>query len=199
MSSASPATFYEQLPLPTVDRPFGIHLWPIFDKVFSAVVGYSANDFEFVPGKTPMSTLKETSIFVVIYYAIIFGGREWMRNREPFKFKTLFLIHNFYLTAISAILLALFIEQLLPTVVRGGIFHAICHHEGGWTQPLVVLYYVSTRSMNARLQNLTSCQLNYLTKYLELLDTVFLFLKKKPLSKSAETPSRKVFFAANMK
>ena len=97
-----------------------------------------------------MSTLKSTSIFIVIYYAIIFGGRELMRNREPFKLKTLFLIHNFYLTAISGILLALFIEQLLPTVVRGGIFHAICDYDGGWTQPLVVLYYVSTWTVAGR-------------------------------------------------
>jgi fatty acid elongase 3 len=114
--SATPATFYEQLPLPTIDRPFGIHLWPIFDKAFTAVVGYSANDFKFVPFETPMSTIKSTSIFIAIYYCIIFGGREWMRNREPFKLKGLFLIHNLYLTLISGALLALFIEQLLPTV-----------------------------------------------------------------------------------
>jgi fatty acid elongase 3 len=89
-----------------------------------------------------MSTFKETGIFIVLYYAIIFAGRELMRNREPLKLKTLFLIHNLYLTVISAILLVLFIEQLLPTVVRRGIFHAICDADGGWTQPLVVLYYV---------------------------------------------------------
>lgn len=143
MASATPSTFFEQLPLPTIDRPFGIHLWPIFDKAWTAVAGYPVADFKFVPFETPMSTLKSTSIFIVIYYCIIFGGREFMRNREPFKLKTLFLIHNFYLTAISGILLVLFIEQLVPTVVRGGIFHAICDVEGGWTQPLVVLYYVS--------------------------------------------------------
>jgi fatty acid elongase 3 len=166
MATASPvAALLEKLPVPTLDRPFGIHLWPIFNKAFEYVVGYPANDFRFQPGSTPMSTLKETSIFIVIYYTVIFGGRELMRNREPFKLRTLFLIHNFYLTAISAILLALFIEEILPTVVRHGIFHAICAIEGGWTQPLVVLYY-----------------LNYLTKYLELLDTCFLFLKKKPLT-----------------
>jgi fatty acid elongase 3 len=140
------AALLEQIPMPSVDRPFGVHLWPIFDKAWTAVVGYSANDFKFVPFETPMSTLKSTSIFIVIYYAIIFGGRELMRNREPFKLKTLFLIHNFYLTAISGILLVLFIEQLVPTVVRGGIFHAICDYDGGWTQPLVVLYYVRTNS-----------------------------------------------------
>jgi fatty acid elongase 3 len=136
------ATLLDKLPVPTVDRPFGIELWPIFNKAFEYVVGYPADDFRFRPGVTPMSTLKETSIFIVIYYAVIFGGRELMRNREPFKLRSLFLIHNFYLTAISAILLALFIEQVFPTVVRHGIFYAICDSDGGWTQPMVVLYYV---------------------------------------------------------
>ena len=167
--SATPATFYEQLPLPTIDRPFGIHLWPIFDKAFTAVVGYSANDFKFVPFETPMSTIKSTSIFIAIYYCIIFGGREWMRNREPFQLSFLFKVHNFYLTAISGILLALFAEQLIPTVARKGLFFAICDHQGGWTDKLVILYY-----------------LNYLTKFLELIDTCFLFLKKKPLSTSSD-------------
>lgn len=165
MSSPTPAALWDSFPIPTVDRPFGIHLWPYFSKAWESVIGYPAEDFRFHAGQTPMSTLKETSIFVVIYYAIIFGGREWMRNRPAFKLKGLFLVHNFYLTAISAILLVLFIEQLVPTLVRNGLFYAICDADGGWTQPMVVLYY-----------------LNYLTKYLELLDTVFLFLKKKPLT-----------------
>lgn len=145
------------IPIPTIDRPFGIELWPYFSKAFEMVAGYPAEDFRFKVGETPMSTLKETGIFIVIYYIIIFGGRELMRNREPFKLKALFLIHNFYLTAISGILLVLFIEQLLPTVVRGGIFHAICHVEGGWTQPLVVLYYVCPRPQNCIGRVLPEC------------------------------------------
>ncbi|CAN8095821.1 unnamed protein product [Discula destructiva] len=165
MDSTSSATFYEHLPLPTIDRPFGIQLWPIFDKAFELCVGYPASEFTFKAGATPMSTLKETGIFICVYYFIILGGREYMRTRDPFVLKKLFLVHNFILTAVSAVLLALFVEQILPTVVRKGIFFAICDYDGGWTQPLVVLYY-----------------LNYLTKYLELLDTVFLFLKKKPLT-----------------
>ncbi|KZF20371.1 fatty acid elongase [Xylona heveae TC161] len=155
----------KSIPLPSVDRPFGIHLWPIFEKAFTAVMGYAPQDFRFVDGKTPMSTLSATATMLVTYYVVIFGGREIMRNRPAFKANGLFKIHNFYLTAISAILLALFIEQLLPTLVRGGTFHAICNYDGGWTNELVILYY-----------------LNYLTKYLELIDTVFLVVKKKPLT-----------------
>ena len=135
--------FLQSLPCPTIDRPFGIHLWPIFDKAFETVVGYPASEFRFEEGVTPMSTIKETAIALVAYYVIVFGGREVMKNRPAFKLNTLFMIHNLYLTLISGTLLALFIEQLLPTIWRHGIFFAICDHQGGWTQPLIVLYYVS--------------------------------------------------------
>lgn len=65
-----------------------------------------------------------------------------MKNRDPVKLNALFMVHNLYLTVASAIMLVLFIEQLVPTVWRRGIFFAICDHRGGWTRELVVLYYV---------------------------------------------------------
>jgi fatty acid elongase 3 len=128
---------------PTLDRPFGIKLWPIFELVFQQVVGYKPQDFRFERGETPLSTFKAMATMLVTYYVVVFGGREFMRSREPFKLSFLFKVHNFYLTAISFILLVLFAEQLIPEVARNGIFHAICDHEGGWTNELVILYYVS--------------------------------------------------------
>lgn len=128
---------------PTLDRPFGLQLWPTFAKAFEAVRGYAPEDFRFVPGKTPMATMAETAIGLISYYIIIFGGRELMREQQPLKLNGLFKIHNFYLTAISGVLLVLFLEQLIPTLARNGVFYAVCHYNGGWTQELVVLYYVS--------------------------------------------------------
>ncbi|KAI9828853.1 MAG: hypothetical protein M1826_005957 [Phylliscum demangeonii] len=151
--------------VPTLDRPFGIALWPLFDRLYSSVMGQHADEFRFVREKTPLSTVKETTAFIVAYYVVILGGRAVMRKQKPFRLKGLFMVHNFVLTIVSAALLALFAEELLPTVWRHGLFYSICSHEGGWTKPLVTLYY-----------------LNYLVKYVELLDTVFLVLRKKPLT-----------------
>ncbi|KAF2646614.1 GNS1/SUR4 membrane protein [Massarina eburnea CBS 473.64] len=151
--------------VPTLDRPFGLAAWPIFEKAYETVMGYKPQDFRFVPGETPLSTIQICTTFLISYYVIIFGGREVMRSREPLQLSFLFKLHNFYLTAISFVLLVLFAEQIIPTVVRHGVFYAICDHAGGWTDKMVILYY-----------------LNYLTKFLELLDTCFLFLKKKPLT-----------------
>ena len=65
-----------------------------------------------------------------------------MRNRPAFMLNGLFMLHNFYLTVISGVLLALFVEQLVPTVWYHGLFYAICDVRGGWTDHLVILYYV---------------------------------------------------------
>ncbi|KAI4087647.1 MAG: hypothetical protein LQ348_000468 [Seirophora lacunosa] len=152
-------------PVPTLDKPFGVELWPIFAQAYTKVMGYPPSAFYFVPGHTPLSTLKATVTMLTTYYVVVLGGRELMKNRKPFKLNALFMIHNLYLTVASFIMLVLFIEQLLPTVWRRGIFFAICDHRGGWTRELVVLYYM-----------------NYITKYVELIDTMFLVLKKKPLT-----------------
>jgi GNS1/SUR4 family len=139
-------------------------LWSAFDRTWNAIFGYPATEFEFKQGTTPMSTLKHTLIAIATYYVIIFGGREIMRSRPALKLNSIFIVHNFYLTAISGGLLLLFAQQLIPALWRNGLYDGICG-KTGWSQNLLVLYY-----------------LNYLTKYLELLDTVFLVLKKKPLT-----------------
>lgn len=107
-------------------------------------MGYAPQDFRFTQGTTPMSTGYSVVVMLISYYAIVLGGREVMRGRSAFDLNGLFKIHNFYLTVISGTLLALFIEQLLPTLARHGVFYTICNRKGGWTQELVILYYVST-------------------------------------------------------
>lgn len=138
----TPVKSWLQYGPPTLDRPFGLELWPIFELAFENIVGYKPQDFAFKQGDTPMSTMKVTATMLVTYYIVIFGGREFMRSREPFKLNFLFKVHNLYLTIISGILLLLFAEQLIPELARNGVFHAICHHDGGWTDKLVILYYV---------------------------------------------------------
>jgi len=131
-----------EIGLPTIDRPFGLHLWPIFEHFTEMIKGYKPQDFRFITGETPMSTMPVMAVTLVPYYIIIFGGREVMRSRPAFELNGLFKIHNFYLVIISGALLALMAEQLIPTVARHGIYYGICMHNGGWTNQLVVLYYV---------------------------------------------------------
>ena len=89
-----------------------------------------------------MSTLRETTAVLVSYYVIILLGREAMRYFSPLKLNGLFKLHNLFLTIVSFCLMVLFAEQLIPTVWKNGVFFAICHKDGGWTDKLVVLYYV---------------------------------------------------------
>lgn len=133
----------KSLHFPTLDEPFGVSLWPVFERAWLSFRNFPPQNFKFVPGVTPMSTIQETVIALVAYYVIIFGGRELMKSREHgFSLHKITMAHNLFLTLFSGSLLVLFFEQLLSTVVRKGIFFAICDQDGGWTNRLVVLYYV---------------------------------------------------------
>jgi fatty acid elongase 3 len=103
-------------------------------------------------------------IACVIYLVVIFGTANYMKAfKQPIPLKAVFMLHNVLLTGASLALLLLFIEQLTPIIARHGLFYAVCN-DSAWTQPMELLYY-----------------LNYLVKYWELADTVFLALKKKKL------------------
>ena len=136
-------TTWLQIGLPTLDHPFGLAVWPVFSKAFSTVMGFNPEDFRFKSGHTLLSTFPACATLLISYYLVIFGGREVMRNKQPVQLQALFKVHNFVLTIISGVLLALFLELLIPELVRNGVFHAICHRDGGWTDKFVILYYVS--------------------------------------------------------
>lgn len=104
-------------------------------------------------------------ITCITYFIVIFGGRYLMTNVPAFKLQIPFMIHNALLTFVSGALLLLMVEQIFPIFYRQGLLASVCA-ESTWTQPLELLYY-----------------LNYLVKYWELIDTVFLVLKKKKLGK----------------
>ncbi|ORY85372.1 GNS1/SUR4 family-domain-containing protein [Leucosporidium creatinivorum] len=118
---------------------------------------------KWVPGESPFSTNKEVVSALAVYLAVIFGGQYLMSDRKAFRFKPLFMLHNFLLSAGSGIVLALMVEEIVPIIYEHGIFYAICN-DGAWT-PRLETYYI----------------INYFFKYWELADTVFLVVKKKPL------------------
>lgn len=113
--------------------------------------------------QSPLSGWGEVFITLAGYLALIFTGRSLMRERKPFEFKPLFMVHNALLSLGSLVLLVLMVEEVVPIVRREGFFYSICH-VNAWTERLELLYMI-----------------NYYFKYWELADTMFLVAKKKPL------------------
>jgi len=121
----------------------------------------------YVQGKTPMSTPQEVFPTLAAYLVVIFGIQALMKNRSPYKLQFLFQTHNVILSAGSLLVLSLILEEVYPLYRQNGTFWAMCDINM-WTSRLEFYYMI-----------------NYCFKYLELLDTVFLALKKKPLGLSS--------------
>ena len=151
--------------LPTLDKPFGISLWSLFRWAVYSAVSYDVETFEYkYNSDVPLSTVPHVMLAILMYYVIIFAGRYLLTNVRPIKFGLLFKLHNLFLTLLSGSLLLLLFEQMFPIIVRHGVFFSIGNPQS-WTQRVELIYY-----------------LNYLTKFYELLDTVFMVFRKRPLT-----------------
>ncbi|KXS17732.1 GNS1/SUR4 membrane protein, partial [Gonapodya prolifera JEL478] len=138
-------------------------LEPILHKLTFAIFGTSHRDFTFTAGQTFLSSDAQVAAGIVTYLSLVFGGKYLMSQREPYKLKTLFFWHNIILVAVSAVLLLLMLEVIVPMFWHHGFFWSICDSRA-YGKHLEYLYYF-----------------NYLIKWWELLDTMFLVAKKKPL------------------
>lgn len=127
---------------PGVIGPISLSPWVHFNNAFTALVGYSAEDFRYIEGKTRISTFTEACAICAAYLVIIVGGQQIMRNQSPYQLNTLFKLHNLLLTVVSAVLLVLFLEQVIPNLWTYGIWKNICEAPG-LTPPLITLYFVS--------------------------------------------------------
>ena len=117
-------------------------IWSVFEQTFTLSIGYAPQDFRFLSGVTSMSTWSSMLAALVTYYTVVLGGRKFMRNQKPVPLNFAFKVHNLCLSVLSGILLVLMLEQIVPMLRSDGLFHSICERNGGWSDKLVVLYYV---------------------------------------------------------
>lgn len=138
----------------------------------------------YVPGKTPLSTTPAVLAALTTYLAVIFGIKALMKNQPAYKLNTLFQAHNVILSSGSLLLLILMLEEVIPIIWSDGPFKSICA-ASSWTQVRILMLRCSLACLYPVSQRMEFYyMINYYFKYLELLDTVFLALKKKPMRMS---------------
>merc|ERR1719361_945868 len=123
--------------------------------------------FEFHVGHTPLSSIKFPLTTVATYCIGIPLLQRFMKNRESPPLKLLLIVHNVFLSIISGLLLFFLCATLWSFVEEKDYgYHRVycqlnCEDQLGTLQ---FIYYI-----------------NHLLKYYELLDTIFLALKHKPI------------------
>jgi fatty acid elongase 3 len=129
--------------------------------------------FEFVPGQTPLSDFMYPVLTVTVFCFGVPALQSFMKNREVPPLKWLLVLHNMFLFGASAFF-AFFLTVQVGAAIEArpdileeyGFFNRVCsitplEQRGVFTW----IYYC-----------------NHLLKYYELIDTLFLVLKKKPVS-----------------
>ena len=113
----------------------------------------------------PFTPFWPIPIVVVFYLASIYLLQRWMKNRDEIKLPRLLAAHNFFLTAMSAVLAIGSGYEALRMFWNHGLFEVYC---GSFVD-------------DEDIRMARWCVAFYLSKYYELLDTYFLVLRKRKL------------------
>ena len=101
----------------------------------------------------------------VAYLLVIFSGKKWMQNREPYKLKRLLTLWNSLLAAFSITGFAIMFPPIVQDIVSNGYTSAVCNSQITVSPFLSLWAYLFT-----------------LSKVFEFGDTIFIVLRKTPLS-----------------
>ncbi|EGC28573.1 hypothetical protein DICPUDRAFT_159984 [Dictyostelium purpureum] len=123
-------------------------------------------NFKFNFGVTPFSQFQIVPTVLAVYLITIFSIKFFMRNRKPFSLKNITILHNIILCLWSlAMCVGIIYEVIKRSVAEGSPLFTFCEAAKGYDNG--VSYYWS--------------YIFYISKFYELLDTVIIVLKKKPL------------------
>ncbi|KAI8905104.1 GNS1/SUR4 family-domain-containing protein [Gorgonomyces haynaldii] len=122
-------------------------------------------NFEFVPRETPLSDFGTVVYVLIGYWVTILGLKLYMSNRPAYKIKNFTALHNLFLCGLSALMFAAGLYGAYERVQQRGIDEIFCT--------------VDPKSDKGILT--WALYIYYLSKFPELIDTVILVLKKKPV------------------
>lgn len=115
----------------------------------------------------PLTNLPSVAVAISTYLVVVFGLKQWMNNRNPFKLTSIVAAHNFFLSGLSLCILVGLLYDLTS------ILHQTPH-------PIRQFFCDDDRKIPAGPQ-VIFFYIFYLSKFYELLDTVIIVLKKRPI------------------
>jgi len=124
------------------------------------------NNFDF--NDAPLSSFNAPLIGGLLYLAVIFSLQSQIKKGEPYKVLT--ILHNLFLCLLSAVMLLGILMNVFVIGSKKGFFYVYCDdptHPLGTMEKGPIAFW---------------CYVFYASKYYEMLDTVLLVLKKRPLT-----------------
>lgn len=123
-------------------------------------------EFQFTPGVTPLSDAVMPLSTVFGYFMFIHFLQKRMETKKPYELRPVLVAHNGFLCLASTTLFVWLVAVLVSKAIASGfnVDYMICSEAMHADGRLQLIYF-----------------LNYLTKYYELLDTVLLVLRRKPV------------------